>query len=50
MENATTITVNSTVNAPMEKVWSFWTLTEHITKWNYASDDWHTPKALNDLR
>jgi len=23
---------------------------EHITQWNHASDDWHTPKAVNDLR
>ena len=22
----------------------------HITKWNAASDDWHTPYAENDLR
>jgi uncharacterized protein YndB with AHSA1/START domain len=25
-------------------------LPEHITKWNSASDDWHTPYAENDLR
>jgi len=23
---------------------------EHITKWNSASEDWHTPRATNDLR
>ena len=51
MENqATTITVESTVNAPIEKVWQCWTSPEHITKWNNASDDWHTPHAENDLR
>src|ERR1044071_2582885 len=46
----TTITVESTINAPVEKVWEFWTTPEHITKWNHASDDWHTPFAENDLR
>ncbi|UKJ08904.1 SRPBCC family protein [Solitalea lacus] len=46
----TTITVQSTVNAPVEKVWSVWTSPEHITKWNSANDDWHTPSATNDLR
>lgn len=46
----TTITVETTVNAPVEKVWNFWTSPEHIVKWNSASDDWHTPKAENDLR
>jgi uncharacterized protein YndB with AHSA1/START domain len=44
------ITVQSTVNAPVEKVWKLWTSPEHITKWNAASDDWHTPFAENDLR
>jgi uncharacterized protein YndB with AHSA1/START domain len=48
--NKTVITVESTVNAPVEKVWEFWTEPKHITQWNNASDDWHTPRAENDLR
>jgi uncharacterized protein YndB with AHSA1/START domain len=47
---AKTITVENTVKAPVEKVWQFWTLPEHITKWSNASDDWHTPFAENDLK
>jgi uncharacterized protein YndB with AHSA1/START domain len=52
METAkkTTITVETIVNAPVEKVWKVWTSPEHITQWNNASDDWHTPHAENDLR
>ncbi len=51
MENqAKTITVENTVKAPVEKVWQFWTLPEHITKWSNASNDWHTPFAENDLK
>jgi uncharacterized protein YndB with AHSA1/START domain len=46
----TTITVQTTVNAPIEKVWQCWTSPEHITKWCQASDDWHAPYADNDLR
>lgn len=46
---ATVITIEATVNAPIEKVWNYWTGPEHITQWNAASDDWHTPKATNDL-
>lgn len=46
----TTITVEATVNATIEKVWDCWTKPEHITKWNYASDDWHSPYAENDLK
>ena len=44
------ITVKTTISASIEKVWSFWTLPEHITKWSFASPDWHTPYAENDLR
>jgi uncharacterized protein YndB with AHSA1/START domain len=46
----TRITVEAVVHAPMEMVWALWTTPEHITKWNHASDDWHTPRAENDLR
>jgi uncharacterized protein YndB with AHSA1/START domain len=44
------ITVQSIINASIETVWECWTTPEHITKWNNASDDWHTPYAENDLR
>lgn len=46
----TKITVEATINAPIEKVWNIWTSPEHIMQWNNASPDWHTPKAENDLR
>ena len=46
----TLITIEATVNAPIEKVWNSWTKPEHITQWNQASPDWHCPKATNDLR
>lgn len=46
----TVITVETTVNAPVAKVWESWTKPEHIIQWNNASDDWHTPRAENDLR
>jgi len=49
MENSTTLTVSTTVNAPITKVWEFWTTPAHIIKWNNASPDWHTPYAENDL-
>lgn len=45
-----TITVEAVVHAPVENVWSYWTEPKHITQWNNASDDWHTPFAENDLR
>ncbi len=50
METKKTITVQAVINAPLDKVWQFWTTPEHITEWNNASDGWHTPRAENDLR
>lgn len=47
---ATVITIETTVNAPVGTVWESFNNPEHITKWNSASDDWHTPWAKNDLR
>ena len=46
----TKITVEATVNAPVEKVWKSWNEPEHIKNWCAASQDWHAPKAENDLR
>lgn len=46
----TLITIQTEVNAPVEKVWERWNKPEHITQWNQASPDWHCPKASNDLR
>lgn len=46
----TIISVQVTINAPIETVWKHWTSPEDITKWNNASEDWHTPRAENDLR
>ncbi len=48
--NKHAITVKTIINAPVVKVWESWTDPKHIIHWNYASDDWHTPKAKNDLR
>jgi uncharacterized protein YndB with AHSA1/START domain len=45
-----TITVQTVVNAPMEKVWECWNKPEHITGWAFASDDWEAPASENDLR
>jgi uncharacterized protein YndB with AHSA1/START domain len=44
------ITVQTVIHTPLEKVWQFWILPEHIVKWNSLSADWHTPVAENDLK
>ncbi len=46
----TVLTVSSTVNATIELAWQAFTQPEHITQWNFASEDWECPTASNDLR
>ncbi len=46
----TPITVETTVAAPVDRVWRAYTTPEAITRWNAASDDWHTTAATVDLR
>ena len=43
------IEVKSIINAPISHVWDYWTLPNHILNWNFASNDWHCPKAENNL-
>ncbi len=45
-----TITVETYVRAPIEKVWHDFTNPDAIKVWNAASDDWHTTEAENDLK
>jgi len=44
------ITITTHVNKPLAHVWTIWTEPAHIMQWNAANDDWHCPKASNDLR
>ncbi|MEQ9442203.1 MAG: SRPBCC family protein [Cyclobacteriaceae bacterium] len=44
------ITVETTIQLPLEKVWELWTLPVHIIHWNFASEEWHCPQAINDLQ
>lgn len=50
MSNRHTITIQTTVNAPVEKVWKAFNDPEHIKRWNSASEDWHTTASENDLK
>lgn len=44
------ITIQATVSANSKKVWDYYTLPEHITKWNFADPSWHCPSASNDMK
>ena len=50
MSNFEKITIEAVVNKNSSDIWTLWTQPEHITKWNQASDDWHSPRAENDMR
>ena len=43
------ITIETTVDAPIDEVWEAWIKPEHIVQWNFASEDWLCPKAEIDL-
>ncbi len=45
-----TITIETLIEAPIEKVWSCWNEPMHITQWCYASPEWYAPAATNDLK
>lgn len=49
MTNESKIIIQAQVAAPVEKVWECYTKPEHIVHWNFASADWHSPRAENDL-
>ena len=42
------ITIEATVNQLPEIVWEHHTHSKHIVNWNFASDDWHCPRAENN--
>jgi uncharacterized protein YndB with AHSA1/START domain len=44
------ITVQVSVKASPDKAWDYFTQPEHVTQWYHASDDWHAPRAENDLK
>lgn len=44
------ITVQVSIEAPIDKVWQYFTDPAHIVNWNSASEDWHTPRAESDFK
>ncbi len=47
--DTTPIVVSAYVHAPLARVWEYYTASEHVTQWNYASDDWYCPTATSDF-
>ena len=49
-EGLVKITVETTVNAPIDMVWKAWNTPEDIEGWNAASEDWQTTSSKVDLK
>jgi uncharacterized protein YndB with AHSA1/START domain len=43
------ITLETEIDATLEHVWKCFNQPEHVTQWNFAADDWHCPKASNNV-
>lgn len=44
------ITVSTVIkNKTLAQVWEYFTNPKHVMNWNNAGDDWHCPKAENNL-
>lgn len=46
----TPITIQTKIPVPLDAAWNYYTDPQHITQWNFASEEWHCPSATNDLR
>ncbi len=44
------IEIHAIVESSLQAVWLCWTQPSHVKNWNFASEDWHCPKATNDVK
>ena len=44
------VVVGALLKKPVKEVWYDWTDVDEVVNWNFASDDWACPNAMNDLR
>lgn len=44
------ITISTSIHAPIQAVWSAWTMPQDIMQWCHASDDWTVAHAEQDVR
>lgn len=43
------IEVSTVVPTTLEEAWDYWNAPKHIVNWYFASEDWHTPTASNNV-
>ena len=44
------LTAETTIAAPIEKVWRLWTTAADIMQWNNPSNEWHSPRIEIDMK
>jgi uncharacterized protein YndB with AHSA1/START domain len=44
------ITVEAIINKNIDNVWRCFITPEHVVNWNWASEGWHSPSAVNEFR
>lgn len=44
------LVVSVSIEKPIHEVWKHWTAIEAIKIWNIPFEDWHCPKAINNLK
>ncbi|WP_202842959.1 SRPBCC family protein [Luteimonas saliphila] len=44
------ISIETLARTDLATAWKVYYTPEHITRWNAASDDWHSPRSRVDLR
>ena len=47
---STKITVSVELDCSLDRAWEAMTNPKHVELWNFASPDWHCPKATNELK
>lgn len=50
MTSSHQITIDTMIDAPVERVWRAYSTPADITQWNFASDDWCCPSAESELK
>ena len=48
--NFNKLKIETVVNKNLNTAWDAYTKPEHITKWNFANDDWCCPSVENELK
>lgn len=44
------LTIQVTIKASLENVWKSWITPSDVQNWNFASEDWACPKAVNTFK